>query len=778
MSSETRLSSFFARQRLLLAEERAAEVDRSSLLLSNCGPKLLEQKGLALGGLGVVNVNIGLGGKTLVELERPTAYHTSPVFPPHAFRPGDLARIEANVSSTGSSKKVAVKKPAETKGAQAEGVVYRVTDTRIVIAIDGSDSSSDDLDLPERCRVLKLANSVTYDRMDKTVDQLERIVSGTSNDKTPAEKNRLIQVLLAMTVRSESSQIPGIQFFDESLNDSQKEAVKFCMQAQEVACIHGPPGTGKTHTLIEIIRQLTTVSPANPKPLRLLVCGASNLSVDNILERLLALPPGEKGSKLKVTRIGHPARVMTHQGILDSTLEVKAGRTEQAALAKDVKNELETALGVLSGKGKGVKGKGPRGAERRKMWDEVKALRKEYRQREGGVVNAVLAESQVVVATCHSAGGRQLRNHEFDVVIIDEATQALEAVCWVPILKGKKLILAGDPMQLPPTVLSVDKKNTKAKPKTPTAKPFQKDKKAEPAAIPDQKSPADADSSDSDASSSSETETELSTDKKKPARNDAPSKKDKPSVAKIRVPVLRPPRTLETTLFDRLEKMYGSSIKRMLQVQYRMHSDICAFPSTTLYSSKLTSSPSVASHLLRDLPGTQADSPDDEKEILATPVVFFDTSGCEYFERTEGDNDEGSRCNENEATVVKNWVDKLIGAGVLPAQIAVISPYQAQVTLLTTLIRPQYGSELEIGTVDGMQGREKDAVIISLVRSNETREVGFLKEKRRLNVAMTRAKRHLCVVGDSATVCYGGKYLKRWLAWLEQNADVRYAGLE
>ncbi|KAF8208137.1 AAA domain-containing protein [Mycena galopus ATCC 62051] len=779
MSSETRLSSFFARQRLLLAQERAAEVERSSLLLSNCGPKLLEQKGLSLGGLGVVGVNIGLGGKTLVELERPTAYHTSPIFPPHSLRPGDLARIEANVSAAGPSKKVAAKKPAESKGSQqAEGVVYRVTDTRIVIAIDGSDSSSEDLDLPERCRVLKLANSVTYDRMDKTIDQLEKIATGTSNEKIATETSRLIQVLLAQTTRSENTSIPDVKFFDESLNDSQKDAVKFCLQAPEVACIHGPPGTGKTHTLIEIIRQLTSVSLANPKPLRLLVCGASNLSVDNILERLLALPASEKGSKIKVTRIGHPARVMSHQGILDSTLEVKAGRTEQAALAKDVKNELETALGVLSGKGKGVKGKGPRGAERRKMWDEVKALRKEYRQREGGVVNSVLADSQVVLATCHSAGGRQLRNHDFDVVIIDEATQALEAVCWVPILKGKKLILAGDPMQLPPTVLSVDKtKKEKKSTKASTSKSVQSDKKpSPPAPAPDIQSPAEGDGSDSESSSSSETETEPS-DKPKPARKEKapPQQKVKP---KDHVPVLRPPRTLETTLFDRLEKMYGSNIKRMLQVQYRMHSDICAFPSKTLYSSKLTSSPSVASHLLRDLPETHADSLDDEKEVLATPVVFFDTAGCEYFERLEGDNDEGSRCNENEATVVKNWVDKLVGAGVQPAQIAVISPYQAQVTLLTSLIRPQYGIELEIGTVDGMQGREKDAVIISLVRSNETREVGFLKEKRRLNVAMTRAKRHLCVVGDSATVCYGGKYLKRWLAWLEQNADVRYAGLE
>ncbi|KAJ7764583.1 AAA domain-containing protein [Mycena maculata] len=772
MSSETRLATFFARQRLLLAQERAAEIDRSSLLLSNCGPKLLEQKGLSLGGLSIVNVNIGLGGKTLVELERPMAYHTSPIFPPHALRPGDLARVEANVTAAGPAKKTAPKKPVEGKGSQAEGVVYRATDTRIVIAVDGSDSSSEDLDLPERCRVVKLANSVTYDRMDKTIDQLERIVGGTSNEKLSAEQSRLVQVLLATAIRSENSPIPNVQFFDESLNDSQKDAVKFCLQAPEVACIHGPPGTGKTHTLIEIIRQLTTISPANPKPLRLLVCGASNLSVDNILERLLALPAVEKGSKLKVTRIGHPARVMAHQGILDSTLEVKAGRTEQAVLAKDVKNELETALGVLSGKGKGVKGKGPRGAERRKMWDEVKALRKEYRQREGGVVSAVLAESQVVLATCHSAGGRQLRNHDFDVVIIDEATQALEAVCWIPILKGKKLILAGDPMQLPPTVLSVDEKTkskststgaSPAEPKTSTAKPKKQDKTSDPA-LPDTE-----DSSDSEQSSVDEPEPEVSSDKQK---------NDKVAVSDKRLPVLRPPRTLETTLFDRLEKMYGAKIKRMLQVQYRMHADICAFPSATLYSSKLTSFSAVASHLLRDLPETHADSPDDEKEILATPVVFFDTAGCEYFERTEGDTDEGSRCNENEATVVKNWVDKLIGAGVLPTQIAVISPYQAQVTLLTSLIRPQYGQGVEIGTVDGMQGREKDAVIISLVRSNETREVGFLKEKRRLNVAMTRAKRHLCVVGDSSTVCYGGKYLKSWLAWLEQNADVRYAGLE
>ncbi|KAJ3850391.1 P-loop containing nucleoside triphosphate hydrolase protein [Lentinula lateritia] len=712
-SSDSQLLAFIDRQKLLLTRERDAEVERSSLLLSNCGPRLLEQKGLALLGLGIHEVKIGLGGKTLIELERPSAYHTNPTFPPHNLRTGDLARIEANITT--KSKRQA---STDTKDSTVEGVVYKVSDTRIVLAVD----SEDDLGLPERCRLVKLANSITYDRMDHAIEHLEKTIKGEKD----TELTPLIKVLMGMMPPSPLNKLEDISFFDEFLNPSQKEAIRFCLESPEVACIHGPPGTGKTHTLIEIIRQLASTSSK-----RILVCGASNLSVDNILERLLALPVSDESPRLRVTRIGHPARVMTHQGILEATLDMKAARTDQAALAKDVKSELETTLALLSGKGKGVKGK-VKGSERKKLWEEVKALRKEYRKREGGIVSSVLNESQIVVATCHSSGGRQLRNQEFDVVIIDEATQAIEAVCWIPIFKAKKLVLAGDPMQLPPTVLSLDK------------------------------------------------------------RRKQPSKGSSASIPRSKMPILRPSRSLETTLFDRLESMYGSGIKRMLNVQYRMHNQICTFPSRTLYSKKLTSHSSVANHLLLDLPETQSvhtstkasDDEETRKEILGTPITFFDTAGCEYFERLDGesggDGDEGSRCNENEATVVKQWVEGLVEAGVGPERIAVITPYvyQAQVTLLTSLLRPLYGTLLEIGTVDGMQGREKDAVVISLVRSNDKREVGFLKEKRRLNVAMTRAKRHLCVVGDSSTVIHGGSYLKKWLQWLDENADVRYAGID
>ncbi|KAF9242318.1 AAA domain-containing protein [Melanogaster broomeanus] len=791
------------RHRALLSLERQAEVERTSLLLTNCAPKLLEQRGLALGGLGVVSAGVGLGGKTLVELERPAGYHSSPLFPPHTFRPGDLARIEDNISS-GPQKKIGGKgKKAQATELDAkssriaEGVVYKVTDTRIVIAVDPSDSSDADLDLSERCRVVKLANNVTYDRMDKALDHLERIAVPSTrkpDDKTNYELTPLIRVLLGMSPLSKPSDLGDITFFDESLNPSQKQAVRFALEAAEVACIHGPPGTGKTHTLIEIIRQLTSTPPSTTaqKATRVLVCGASNLSVDNILERLLALPPPEKGkgTPLKFTRIGHPARVMAREGVLDATLEVKAGRSDQAALAKDVKAELDAALDTLSGKGKGKGGKKPRGLERKKMWEDVRALRKEYRQREGGVVRAVLSESQVVLATCHSAGGRQLRDHVFDVVIIDEATQALEAVCWVPIFKAKKLILAGDPMQLPPTILSLDKhnkKNKQAKSSQTTDKTGPQGKKAptKPASTPkpsveDESRPIyandedeDSFSSGSEAGSDSDSEsvrgdTEIAEDAVVPATAGAEKSTELPVQKPRRSIGLRPPRTLETTLFDRLERMYGPGIKRLLNVQYRMHAQICRFPSKTLYASRLKSHDSVSSHLLRDLPNTTS-------FILGTPVVFFDTAGCEYYERLEGDGDEGSRCNENEAMVVKRWTERLVEAGILPSQIAVITPYQAQVTLLTSLLRPEYGPELEIGTVDGMQGREKDAVIICLVRSNDKREVGFLKEKRRMNVAMTRAKRHLCVVGDSSTVQHGGAYLKKWLAWLEANADVRFA---
>lgn len=237
---------FIDRHLLLLSQERDAEVEKTSLVFSKCGPKLLEQKGLALNGLGIASIGVGLGNKTLVELERPAAYHATTVFPPHTFRPGDLASIEENVVPTGRSKKSTKSTSTSARDKVkpvVEGVVYKVSDSRIIIAIDPSRSDLDDFKLPDRCRVLKLANSITYDRMERALKQLKMIDSPTQSQSVEAPKrSRLIQVLLGMVIPTRCNITTDVSFFDDSLNDSQKAAVRFALESVEVACIHGPPG--------------------------------------------------------------------------------------------------------------------------------------------------------------------------------------------------------------------------------------------------------------------------------------------------------------------------------------------------------------------------------------------------------------------------------------------------------------------------------------------------------------------------------------------------------
>jgi len=238
-----------------------------------------------------------------------------------------------------------------------------------------------------------------------------------------------------------------------------------------------------------------------------------------------------------------------------------------------------------------------------------------------------------------------------------------------------------------------------------------------------------------------------------------------------RRPLMKRPRTLETTMFYRLLKNQPE-ISCLLNVQYRMHEMIMKFPSDQLYESKLKAADLVATHLLKDLPNVTR----DETDGIVDPVLLIDTAGSFMFDRDADEGGEGSLMNENEAELVVQRVNALIECGVLPTQIMVISPYAAQVSLLNSLLKPQYPS-LAIGSIDSCQGRENEAVIISLCRSNAQGVVGFLSEKRRLNVAMTRAKRHLTVIGDSDTLSKGGPFLQNWMRWLEDHAEVRVASL-
>ena len=351
------------------------------------------------------------------------------------------------------------------------------------------------------------------------------------------------------------------------------------------------------------------------------------------------------------------------------------------------------------------------GRERRAIYTDMKVLRKEYRERETQCVNTLVGGSKVVLATLHGAGGFQLRNEDLDIVIIDEASQALEAQCWIPLLSAKKVVLAGDHLQLPPTI--------KSKPKP---------------------------------------------EKDKVMTEGSPS--------------------LEFTLFDRLLTLYGPGIKRMLTTQYRMHEKIMRFPSEEMYESALIAASSVASRLLTTLPYPVEDT-DDTRE----PLIFYDTQGGDFPEAASssvGSASDGkevsksslladSKSNPFEAALVKKHVDAIIAAGVHAEDIAVVTPYNAQLSLIShDLGLKESFPGIELGSVDGFQGREKEAVIVSLVRSNDEGEVGFLAEKRRLNVAMTRPKRQLCVIGDSETVGKGSKFLKRWMEHLEKEADLRY----
>lgn len=476
-----------------------------------------------------------------------------------------------------------------------------------------------------------------------------------------SEYTSLMQVLFGLSspATTDTSTLEDIQFLDPSLNDSQKYAVKFALSSPEISLIHGPPGTGKTHTLIELILQMLK------RNLRILVCGPSNISVDNIVERLAPL-------KVPMIRVGHPARLLP--SVLNHSLEVLTKTSEAAAIVQDVRKEMDDRQASIK--------KTRNGRERRAIYGDLKELRKEYREREGKCVDNLIRGSKVVLATLHGAGGFQLRSQQFDVVIIDEASQALEAQCWVPLLTATKAVLAGDHLQLPPTIKSLNSENkTEAK---------------IAAAVLGQ---------------------ELS--------RLSLSKEEKEAAQTMK---------LELTLFDRLLALHGPSIKTMLTVQYRMHDKIMRFPSDELYESKLVAADNVRARLLKDLPyGVQ--NTEDTKE----PLVFFDTQGGDFPEKTE-DEPAGrrsailrdSKSNEMEAAILQMHVDRLTAAGVKAEDIAVITPYNAQLAALSSLLKERYPG-IELGSVDGFQGREKEAVIVSLVRSNPEHEVGFLGEKRRLN---------------------------------------------
>ncbi len=421
------------------------------------------------------------------------------------------------------------------------------------------------------------------------------------------------------------------------LNHSQKEAIKQALQKEGVFVIHGPPGTGKTTSLTGLIEQLAINKN------KILVCAPSNNAAD-----LLAQKADQIG--LETVRLGNISRISDSLGHL--TLAEKARNHKDWQHIKKVRIEAEEAKRVAE-KYKRNFGREER-AERKMMRQESRALRDWANELEQRLVDEILDSCQVFVSTLVSAANKSLTDRLFDVAIIDEASQALEPECYVPILKSKKVILAGDHFQLPPTISSKEAKAL----------------------------------------------------------------------------------GLETTLLDRLST--NPSVSALLAVQYRMDPKILAFSNAQFYQDRLRTDDSVLQR---------------KNHIGTNPIKFIDTAGTGFEEAMNKQH--RSYFNEGEFFIIREYLlqakERLEGRS-----IGIISPYSEQVRFIQRSVKdsPELSSlQLEINSIDGFQGQERDLIIISLVRSNDIGNIGFLMDQRRLNVAMTRAKYQLIIIGDSATIC-------------------------
>ncbi|XP_019132765.2 DNA-binding protein SMUBP-2 [Larimichthys crocea] len=635
------VEQFVSKTLELLQEEREAEIEETRIWQENISLKDLQNKGVCLLKLHIGSQSTGLYGRTVVVLE-PRKHLGFSSLPSNNFGPGDIVGLYDTGGCTADSQ-------------IGTGIVTRVSQASISVAFDDSkDGLSFDTDA--LYNLLKLANDVTYKRMKRALNTLNGYSNGPAGN--------LINVLFGDTKPSSQSQPNEVEFFNSNLDDSQREAVSFALSQRELAVIHGPPGTGKTTTVVEIILQ------AVKQGQKVLCCAASNVAVDNLVERLAQC-------KAKVLRLGHPARLL--ESIQKHSLDAILAQSDNANIIDDIRKDIDKAfVGMKKMREKG---------ERVNFKREIGELRKELKTREATAITQILKRADVVLSTntgaCDDGPLKFLPAEHFDWVVIDECAQAMESSCWIALLRARKCILAGDYKQLPPTIKS----------------------------------------------------------------QTAASK------------------GLSLSLMERLIQMYGDSVVRMLTVQYRMNSAIMDWASKEMYQGRLTAHSSVERHVLKDLPGVTC------VDETVTPLLLIDTAGCGLSEMEV--TDEQSKGNKGEVDIVELHIKALTEAGLKAKDIAVIAPYNLQVDLLRQKLSLRH-PELEIKSVDGFQGREKEAVVLSLVRSNRKGEVGFLAEDRRINVAVTRARRHVAVVCDTQTV-QSHAFLKSLISHMTEFGDVRTA---
>ncbi|MEM8944239.1 MAG: AAA domain-containing protein [Planctomycetota bacterium] len=592
-----------------MAERRAARTRATA-----------EQSGETLLDLTIADTRSGLGGRYLLKLRKRKA---------DVPLPWNRMRVGAPVLLT----------PQEGQGEPLNGVVSARKIEWIEVAVEHWPSAKFyDLDLAgdEVTRNRERAALAAVSQAGGRLLQLRKILLGDLDPEFG--RARLPEF-------DEAESLPTL----EHLNPSQQQAVEFALSARDLAIIHGPPGTGKTTTVVDFIRHATARGET------VLACASSNTAVDNLLERLVA-------AEQRVVRLGHPARVkkQLQEHTLDAMVEAHENNRWIKELLRDAEKLFEKANRYTRAR--------PARGEKQEWRREAKRLKWEARALEKRSIAEVLTQSKVVCTTT-TVDNELLDDRWFDWIVIDEACQCTESATWIPLVRGDRILLAGDHCQLPPTVIS----------------------------------------------------------------------KDAASEGYAR------------SMMERLIEKYGDRVTRQLDVQYRMHEQIMNFSSAQFYRDTLVADKSVQAHTLAGLDGIKPLPLEEQPEILpaltSEPLLFIDTAGADYDEEVEP---EGlSKRNPMEGRLVLHKVQQLIDVGVDAKEIAVIAPYAAQVRWLREHAK---NSDLEIDTVDGFQGREKEAVIITMVRSNRLGEIGFLGDTRRMNVALTRARRKLIVIGDSATL--------------------------
>ncbi|HWZ04868.1 MAG TPA: AAA domain-containing protein [Mucilaginibacter sp.] len=522
----------------------------------------------------------------------------------------------------------------DPKHNRAEGVISYLGGDRIRINIFTEE-------LPDWCRDGKLGiellfDNNNYDEMFGAIKQAAKLIDN------PVE-GRLAQILTGKKSPLFVSEPVALSATD--LNQSQQAAVEKIISAQDLAIVHGPPGTGKTTTLVQAISQIT-----KQQKQQVLVVAPSNTAVDLLSEKL-----SQQG--LNVIRIGNPVRVSDK--LMDLTLDSQMALHPYMKESKRLKKQA-AEFKNMGHKYKRSFGKAERD-QRKALFDEAHKIMKEVAKTEEFIINDLVNKAQVITATLAGANHWTIRNLQFGTVFIDEAGQALEPACWIPILKAQKVIFAGDHCQLSPTI----KSNEAAR------------------------------------------------------------------------------RGLSTTLIEKCISLHPEAVV-LLEEQYRMNTAIMGYSSRVFYNDALKAHPSVAGQVLftGDL-----------------PMVFIDTAGCGFDEKPAGT----SVLNPEEAAFLFRYLEGLAKSisdhyalTDFPS-IAVISPYSEQVRLLkeqfaNTPSLHLYGDKVSVNTIDSFQGEERDVVLISLTRSNAEGTIGFLADIRRMNVAMTRARKKLVIIGDSSTL--------------------------